>query len=191
MLRTRMVVMAAFMAVMGSGAREAAADQYKFDPGHTAVVFKISHLGMSETYGRFNDVTGSFTLASAEDDGSGFEVAIKTASVDTGNKKRDDHLRSPDFFNANQFPVITYKTTKVQTHDGRLNLTGDLTLHGVTKEVAISLKKHGEGKDPWGNYRAGFSAKFTIKRSDFGMAGMPDAIGDEVTLMVSFEGIRE
>lgn len=167
------------------------ADSYALDPGHTAVVFAIKHLNMSYTYGRFNDINGQFTLDAQNADNSSFKVTIKTHSIDTGLKKRDDHLRSPDFFNANQFPVITFESTGVKMSGTVYHVSGNLTLHGITKPITLELQKLGEGNDPWGNYRAGFATELTIKRSDYGMANMPEAVGDDVKLMISFEGLRQ
>lgn len=177
---------AAWIVATGFGA-DARAESYQLDVSHTAVVFKIQHIQYSHTYGRFNDVQGSFALG----DQPMFEFSVKTASIDSNFKKRDDHLRGPDFFNAKQFPMITFKSTKVETDGKNLAVTGDLSLHGVTQTVTIPLQKMGEGQDPWGQHRAGFSTTFTIKRSEFGMTNMLDLVGDDVSLMISFEGVRQ
>ena len=176
------------LAAATSQANAVAMDQYKLDASHTGIVFRVKHLTTSYTYGRFNDPTGQFTIGG---DQSSFEFTVKTASIDTGDKKRDDHLRSPDFFNAKQFPVITFKSTNVEPTTDGYRVTGDLSLHGVTKSITVNLQKMGEGKDPWGNYRMGFSTELTIKRSDYGMTNMPKAVGDEILLMISFEGLKQ
>ena len=181
----RMVLAISLVVVGFNGPVEA--DSYKLDPSHAAVVFKIKHLEYSYTYGFFKEISGRFTTG----DKPSFEFTAKTQSLDTGFAKRDEHLRSPDFLNAKQFPVITFKSTGVESDGDLLHLTGDLSLHGVTQSITVDLKKMGEGDDPWGNYRTGYSTQFTIKRSDFGMDKMLDMVGDEVTLMVSFEGTRE
>ncbi len=168
-----------------------AADQYSVDPTHAAIVFRIDHLGMSHTYGRFNAIEGQLTLDAANPAASSVTFTVKTASIDTGLKKRDDHLRSPDFFNANQFPVITFKSTQVQAADHGYTVTGDLALHGVTQSVTVQLKELGQGKDPWGNYRIGFATDLSIKRSGYGMDKMLNMVGDQVDLMISFEGVRQ
>jgi len=168
-----------------------AAEQYVMDAPHTAVVFRIKHLGMSYTYGRFNEVKGKFTIDSEDDGGSTFNVTIMADSIDTGLKKRDDHLRSPDFFNAKQFPVITFRSTSVESGPGGFNVTGDLSFHGKTHSKTLFFTKLGEGKDPWGNYRIGFTADLSIKRSEFGMTQMLEIVGDDVHLMISFEGLRQ
>ena len=179
------------LACFGLNQAAVGADQYAMDKGHTAIIFGIKHLNMSYTYGRFNDIDGQFMLDAQNAANSSFKVTIKTHSIDTGLKKRDDHLRSPDFFNANQFPVITFESTQVEAASDGYRVSGKLSLHGVTKAVTLHLQKLGEGDDPWGNYRAGFATELTIKRSDYGMTNMPEAVGDEVKLMISFEGLRQ
>ncbi len=175
----------------GSGAAESSSVEYALDAAHCAVVFRISHLGMSYTYGRFNDVSGQFSVNGSDLANSSFECTIKTASVDTNNRKRDDHLRSPDFFDAKQFPVMTFKTNSAHAHGTKLHVTGDMSLHGVTRPIEFHLNKMGEGKDPWGNQRIGFSTEFKIKRSEFGMDQNLKIVGDEVELLISFEGVRK
>lgn len=166
----------------------AQAAEYELDVAHTSIYFRIMHAGVSQTYGRFNDFSGSVVF---DGDKSKFDFTVKTDSVDTGLKKRDDHLRSPDFFNAKQFPVITAKTTGVKQSGDNYELTVDLTLHGVTKSVTVPLKFHGETEFPKGMKRIGFSTEFTIKRSEFGMDKMVGPVGDDVDLMVSFEATRK
>lgn len=168
-----------------------AADKYQIDTAHTGLYFKINHLGYSNTYGRFNDVGGSFVVDQNAPEKSSVELVVKADSIDTNDQKRDKHLRSPDFFNTKQNPTITFKSTSVKKlSDDEFEITGDLTLNGVTKPHTLTMKKLGEGKDPWGNYRIGFDTVTTIKRSDFNMNYMADKVGDEVTLMFSTEGVR-
>ena len=190
MERTRTLV-AALMIGLTAWTGTATAAEFEVDPDHTAVVFKIAHLGMSDTYGRFNDVQGQVKHVEGDLAQCSFDLTVRTDSVDTNSKKRDDHLRGPDFFNAAQFPVITFKSTAIsRTADG-LAVTGDLSLHGVTKSVTVDVVKGGEGPDPWGNHRIGFSTTFQINRRDYGMTNMVGAVGEDVTLMISFEGIRQ
>ena len=165
------------------------AQSYELDASHTAVYFKISHLGMSHTFGRFNDVAGSFTLG----DKAHFHVTIDAASVDTGWEKRDDHLRSPDFFSVKQFPEITFEASDIAVSGDTYTVTGDLTLLGETKPLTIVFTKLGEGKDPWGKDRIGFAGEVTIQRSAFGMTKYVEegTVGDDVTLMISFEGVKQ
>ena len=193
-MRTVVVTATSVLVTLGSWAasafRAAAADAYQVDPVHSSMVFRVKHMGATNFYGRFNNVTGSFTL---DDDPSknSFQVQIQTDSVDTAVKKRDDHLKSPDFFNAKQFPTITFKSTQVKkAGDGSFEVTGDLSLHGMTKSVTAKVTKTGTGKLDRRTL-AGVEAELTIKRSDFGMSFMLDGIGDEVRIMVGLEGGRQ
>lgn len=164
---------------------------YKLDPVHTSMWFKINHMGIAEFYGRFNDLSGEFTL-SEKPEQCRLEVAIQTGSVDTNNKDRDKHLRSADFFDADQYPLITFKAREFKPAGEKAwEVRGELSLHGVSKELTIKLKQTGAGKDPWGNQRVGLHTEFSIKRSDFNMTHSMGALGDEVTLAISVEGIQQ
>ena len=169
----------------------ALAGNYKIDAEHSQVLFRVKHLGVSYNYGRFNDVSGSYSFDPDDPSSYSFEVTIKTDSVDTHSERRDQHLKSPDFFNSKQFPVIRFKSKSVKIKGEGLEATGELTLHGVKKDVTVGIEHVGSGDDPWGNYRSGFVTTFAVKRSDFDMNFMMGALGDEVTLMVNIEGIRE
>jgi polyisoprenoid-binding protein YceI len=166
----------------------ALADTFNIDAGHSAVMFKVKHFGVSNAYGRFNKFSGTYTSG----DAPAVTIEVDAASVDSANAKRDDHLKGPDFFNVNETPKITFKSTKWEDKgEGLAHVTGELTLHGVTKTVTIPVTKVGEGNDPYGGYRVGFEATFTIKRSEFGISyGLPAAVGDDVTLIVSVEAVR-
>lgn len=169
-----------------------AADTYAVDPVHTAALFKVKHVGVSYTYGRFNDISGTVTFDAANPAASKVDITIQAGSVDTHNEKRDAHLANPDFFDAKQFPVLKFvSTTFKKVDDSTFDVTGDFTLHGVTKPITIKVVKIGEGKDPWGGYRIGFESTFTIKRSDFGMTKMLEAVGDEVTVTFATEAIKK
>ncbi len=169
-----------------------AAETYSIDPVHSAVLFRITHLGVSTFHGRFQDVSGTYVVDAENPAASSFDVTIKAESVDTHNEKRDQHLKSPDFFNVKQFPVLTMKSKSVKkTGDKTMRVTADLTIHGVTKEVAFDVTQVGAGKDPWGGYRSGFDGSFTIKRSDYDVKFMPGALGEDVTILVSIEGVRQ
>jgi len=172
-------------------AEVAAPGEYRIDPAHTSVSFRISHLGVSDLLGRFNELDGRFTLNPKGR--SRVEMTIKTASVDTNHKKRDDHLRSPDFFNARQYPVMRFVADQVafNANGEPTRIDGELSLHGRTRPVSLAVQAVGAGKDPWGGYRAGYNASTVIKRSDFGMNFMPGGIGDEVTLTLAIEGIKQ
>lgn len=167
------------------------ADDYVLDDMHTAATFKISHLGLSWTYGRFDDVTGAFTIDPDDAAKTSFSLTIKTDSIDTNNKKRDDHLRSPDFFNVKQFPALAFKSTAVKAVEGGYDVTGDLTLHGVTKSATMALRGGAAAEFPKGVRRTGYSTELKIKRSDFGMDKLLEAVGDDVYIAVSFEGVKK
>ena len=156
---------------------------YKIDPLHSIALFDIEHLGVSRFVGRFDSVNGSFVVKPS---GSTVSVTIPLSSLDTNHEPRDKHLKSPDFFNAAQFPDIKFEGK--QEGD---ELKGDLTMHGVTKPVTFHFKKIGEGKDPFGGYRVGYEATTVIKRSDFGMKFMIPALSDDVDLRVDLEGMRQ
>lgn len=186
----RSLLAAVFTLVLAAGVTYAAAETYAVDPVHSTVLFKIKHLGISYTYGRFNDVSGSFLLD--EDPAkSMIAVSVKAASVDTHNAKRDAHLKGPDFFSVKEFPTITFKSTAIKKEGNAYTITGDLTLHGVTKSITVEATHVGSGKDPWGGYRTGFDMTFSIKRSDYGMKNLLEAAGDDVQLTVGVEGIRK
>lgn len=165
-----------------------AADRYELDPGHASATFAVSHLGVSTTEGRFNDIKGVIVLDGAK---SSVLVEIATKSVDSNNVKRDQHLRSPDFFDAKQFPKLVFKSTKVTPTATGLKIAGKLTIKGRTKKVSLVATKVGEGKDPWGGYRVGYDTAFTIKRSDFGVSFMPGGVGEDVRIRLALEGVKK
>lgn len=165
----------------------AEAADYTIDPTHSFVEFRIQHLGYSWLYGRFNDIKGSFSHDDAKAAKSSFSVEIGTASVDSNHAERDKHLRSSDFLDVAKFPKAVFKS---RTFDGS-KLVGALTLHGVTKEIVIDVKKVGEGKDPWGGYRAGFIGTTKLDRSDFGISYNLGPDGNVMDFDLSIEGIRK
>src|SRR2546429_63677 len=131
------------LVVLGTGAAFAA-DTYKIDPVHGTVIYRISHFNISNAYGRFNNPTGAVMLDGGNP--SSFEFLIKTDDIDTANRKRDSDLKGPDFFDAKQFPAITFRSTAVKsTGDNKFDVAGDLTLHGVTKSITVPITKTGEG----------------------------------------------
>ncbi|MDX2502550.1 MAG: YceI family protein [Deltaproteobacteria bacterium] len=169
-----------------------AADTYQLDPEHTSVVFRVKHLGVAYVYGRFNGPGGSFVFDEKSPGNSSIEIQVNAQNVDTAVKKRDNHLKSPDFFNAEENPVITFKSTSVKkAGKDDYEVAGNLTLLGKTRPITVIARQTGGGKDPWGNYRRGFETSFAIKRSDFGMNFMMGGVSDDVQLTVSVEGIRQ
>lgn len=169
------------------------AGAFKVDPVHSVVVFGIGHLGVSRMYGTFNMPSGSFLIDAADATKSFIEISVDTEKVSTGAGKRDDHLRSPDFFNAKEFPKVTFKSTSFEKGAGKaMTVKGDLTMLGQTRPVSAALEFLGEGDTVQG-HKAGFEATFTIKRSEFGMTKYLEEkmLGDEVKLTVAVEGQRE
>jgi polyisoprenoid-binding protein YceI len=183
---------AALILALGSLASPArAADNFTVDDAHTSVSFQIQHLGLSWVHGRFNDVAGAFTIDKGDPSKASFSLTIKTKSIDTNNKKRDEHLSSPDFFNVSQYPTIKFESKSVKAVDGGYEVKGDLTLHGETKPVTFTLKGGKEAEFPKGTMRTGFTTELTLKRSDYGMDKMLNAVGDEVKIAISFEGTKK
>ena len=188
----RSVMVAAIGTVFGLAGMASAAEKFELDSSHSTVLFKIKHLNTSWFYGRFTDIAGTLMVDAKKPDASTLEIKVKTESIQTDNEKRNAHLKSPDFFAAKQYPELTFKSTSAKSvGDGALEMKGDLTCHGVTKPLTVTLQKVGEGKDPFGGYRAGYETKFNIKRSDFGMDYMPGGLGDEIEIIVSLEGVKK
>ena len=164
-------------------AQTMAADYVIDNKGHASVNFKASHLGYSYVIGRFNDFSGKFNHDPAKPGDSKVNVTIQTKSVDTNHAERDKHLRSADFLEVNKYPVIGFESTSFEND----KLTGNLSIHGVTKAVTLDVKHVGEGDDPWGSYRSGFEGSVNVKAADF---GMPAWVGD-VAVTLHVEGVRQ
>ena len=145
------------------------ATDYKIDPAHSFIEFRIQHLGYSWLYGRFNTMSGEFSHDAAMVGNNTISVAIEPASVDTNHAERDKHIRSEDFLNIAKFAEASFKSTKYSGSADAGTLEGVLTMHGVSKPISIAVTKLGEGPDPWGGYRAGFIGKTTLDRKDFGI----------------------
>lgn len=173
------------------GQNALAADVYKVDSVHSTAIFRIKHMNTSFSYGRFDAISGEFALDGQNPAQCRFDVQIKSASLDTGNPARDKHVKGPDFLNVVQYPTLGFKSRSVsKSGTDEYEVTGDLTLHGVSRPVTVKIVKTGEAKDPRGKAIAGFETKFTIKRSDFKMDKMVGPVGDEVGILVSVEGGR-
>lgn len=167
------------------------ATTYGVDLVHSNILFKCKHLGVSYQYGRFDKFSGSFTLG---DDAASSNVSIMVdpASVNSNHEGRDKHLRSADYFNVKQFPEMKFQSTKITKGEGdAYTVVGDLSFHGVTKEVSMDVTKVGEvdAGERMGQ-RAGFVGSFTIDRMDYGVESSPDSLGHDVELMFSIEGIK-
>ncbi|MCB0364492.1 MAG: polyisoprenoid-binding protein [Bdellovibrionaceae bacterium] len=192
MLRIGLSVITLLISLSALAVPGETAQRFKLDPGHTQVLFKINHLGFSYTYGMFSDIKGEFSIDDKDVGKSQVAVEIATASINTLNKDRDDHLRKADFFDAKKFKSITFKSTKVgKSGENQYEVTGDLSLHGVTKPITFVFNRLKTGKDPWGKMRTGGMATFTLKRTDFGMNYMakPGGLGDEVEVTLALEGV--
>lgn len=185
------VLAAVLFALLGPAVPARAADDYVVDTMHAGVNFQISHLGLSWIRGRFDDFSAHFTIDPEDPAKCSFDMDIKAESIDTNNKKRDAHLRSPDFFNVKQFPAITFKSTGVKAIKDGYAVTGDLSMHGVTRPVTCELLGGRKAEFPRGVQRTGYSTQLTIKRSDFGITKFAEAVSDEVYLAISFEGMKK
>lgn len=192
-MRASRVLVIAMTALLGINTSPVKAENYKLDDQHCSVVFVTSHFGFSYTYGMFGKYAGQFSVDMKNPTAATFQFVIDAASLDTKSAMRDEHLRGPDFFNVKQFPQITFASKSVSmAEDGKtLNITGDLKLHGVTKSIVLPLTYVGAGKGPYGNDRIGFFGRLVVKRSEFGMGAMAPSIGDDVTISISFEGLKQ
>lgn len=169
-----------------------ATETFKVDSVHSSIVFRIKHLDTAWFYGRFNKVSGEVTLSHKDPARTKFDITVEAASVDTANKKRDDHLRSKDFFHVDEHPEIRFVSKQAEhVDDDHIKLTGELTLHGVTRPLTVTIERTGQGEAPMGDYRAGFHTEFTVKRSEFGIDTYLDTLGDEVRLTISLETVRQ
>jgi polyisoprenoid-binding protein YceI len=168
-----------------------AAETYKVDPVHSSAVFRAKHANTAYVWGRFNQPMGSFVLDEADLSKSSFTVELAANNIDTNNEKRDAHLKSPDFFNARQYPAITFKSTAVKGEGNMLQVTGNLQMHGVTKTITVPVELTGKGEFPPGVRRAGVEATFTVKMSDFEIKGLPGAVSDEIKVVVALEGVKQ
>ncbi len=171
-----------------------AAESYTIDPTHTYPNFTINHLGFSTMYGRFNKTQGKLEIDWQKRTGS-VDIVIDAESIDTGFRKRDDHLRSPDFLNAAEFPEITYQSTRltIDANGKSATVEGKLTIMDVSKPVTLTVDSINCGDHPMkkGTYVCGFNATGTIKRSDFGITYALPAVGDEMALNIEVEAVRD
>ena len=168
-----------------------AADEYDYDLVHSSVGFKARHLGISWIHGRFNDVSGKFSLDRQQPSKSTFKLTIKADSVDTANKARDEHLRQPDYFDTKQYPTIEFRSTSTKVIEGGYEVTGDFTMHGTTQKITIVLMG-GKEHDFKGTKRVAFSTELSLKRSDYGFDKRAiGPIGDKALIFIDCEGVRK
>lgn len=193
-MNRRFVLIAVIIMLMGIQIPPLLADTEKFDidPVHSTACFKVGHFNFGFVRGCFRDISGTMEGDKAKPETGKIEVVIKTESVDTANEKRDSDLRSENFLDSKKYPVMSFKSTKIKKISGEMyEVTGDFTLHGVTRQISVKARFIGEGNDAWGGYRAGGEAEFTIKRSDYGMTKSIPAAGDLVDITLIFEGVRK
>lgn len=172
-----------------SGGAQAASETYTLDPTHTAVIWHINHFGFSTPSGKFMSASGSVVLDEANPSASSVNVTIDVAGgINSGVAKLDEHLKTPDFFDVAKFPSATFISKSVEvTAKDTAKVTGDLTLHGITKPVVLDVKLNQIGQNMKGLKTAGFSASTTIKRSDFGMSTYVPNLGDEIKIDIESE----
>ena len=143
---------------------------WEIDPSHSDATFSVKHMMFSTVRGHFNVLSGQLSIDEEQPENSWVEAQVDVTSVDTRSEQRDGHLRSPDFFDAEKYPTLTFKSTKVERVSGnQYRVLGDLTMHGVTKPVVFNAEYHGQGKNPWGMQVAGLSAKTKINRKEWGL----------------------
>lgn len=178
--------------VLGCLVLPARADSYKVDPVHSTGVFRIHHFNAGYVWGLIAGPTGLIEYDAADASKIAFAVSVPLANLDTHVAMRDNDLKGPDWFNAKQFPTIEFKSTAAKkTGDDLYDVTGDLTLHGVTKSIVVPMQMTGTGKGMKGETRTGFEGSFTIKRSDYDMKTMPQGVGEEVRIVVALEAIKQ
>ena len=171
---------------------------WQLDPSHSEIHFSAKHLMISTVRGRFHKFTATIDADEQNPTAAKIDVQIEAASIDTRDEKRDGHLRSPDFLDVDQFPYLTFKSTRVERIDeNHGKLVGDLTMHGVTREVTLDVTAEGRGKDPWGGERAGFTARTQIKRSDYGLTYNQALetggflVGDDIKISIDVELVKQ
>lgn len=171
---------------------------WNIDPTHSQVVFAVKHMMVSTVRGHFTIFGGKLEIDEAHPENSWVEAEVEVQSIDTRDANRDNHLRSADFFDVASYPTLVFKSKKVEVSgDNEYRVLGDMTLHGVTREVPFTVEYLGQVKDPYGKQRAGLNAKASINRKDFGLAWNPlletggAVVGDKVMIEIDLEAIRE
>lgn len=165
---------------------------WQIDPNHSAAQFSVRHLSVSTVRGAFTKVSGSAIYDAAEPSKDSLDVTIDASSIDTRVQMRDNDLRSPNFLDVQKYPTITFKSRQAKAAGaGKLQIVGDLTIHGVTKEVVLDVDgPSAQIKDPWGNQRIGASATTKINRNDFGVKSLPGVVGDDISITIDTELIQ-
>jgi polyisoprenoid-binding protein YceI len=177
------ILLPVFAARSGAGP-----ESFKIDSVHSSALYRVKHMQVSFSWGRFDDVSGMVAWDAGNPESASFDVRIKTESIDSNNRKRDEHLKGPEFFDTKKFPTMTFKSSSVKkTGDNEYEVSGDFTLHGVTRPLTAKVEMTGAAKGMDGKPLVGFETTFEIKRSDFGMGKMVGPIADEVRIIVSLE----
>jgi polyisoprenoid-binding protein YceI len=187
----QMVILAAVVASLSCASPASSADTFKVDPVHSFILFQAHHGKIGFVCGRFNDPAGTFALDESDPTKCTFAIEVPAANVDTHNAKRDEDLQGPSYLEAKKAPAIAFKSTSVKKgKDNTLEVTGTMDLHGVSKEMTVTIELVGKGEMPAGVTRQGIEAAFVIKLSDFGIKS-PPGVADEVKLTVALEGIKQ
>lgn len=191
-----LIILAAILAAIGI--TQAQTTSWQIDPVHSSITFAVDYMVLTEVTGRFNEFSGTLQQEGEDFTKSSVNLDIKASSINTENEKRDGHLRSPDFFDVQKFPEILF-TGKSFERDSANNyqITGDLTMHGITRRIALAAKYAGRAKDPWGNIRQGFKGTARIDRTDFGIkynsaletGGV--LIGKDVSIVLNIQFVRQ
>lgn len=187
-------IIAALTTMLLAGTAQAGDYKIDVEGAHAFIQFKIKHLGYSWLLGRFNTFEGNFKWNAKKPNDSTISLSIQTASLDSNHAERDKHLKGDDFLNVKKFPVATFTSTafkKNKTGDDEYTLTGDLTLHGVTKSITFEVEKIGEGGDPWGGRRVGFEGDVKLKLSDYGINYNLGPASEWVEMELFIEGIKQ
>jgi polyisoprenoid-binding protein YceI len=189
MYRLLLTTFAAFTLAASAAAQ---VQSWNIDPNHTAAQFSVRHMGISTVRGAFTKVSGTVSYDPADISKTAIDATIEAASVDTRVNKRDDDLRSPNFFDVAKYPTITFKSKRAEAAGaGKAKVTGDLTIHGTTKEVVLDVDGPSPAmQDPHGNSHMGASATTKINRHDFGVNGGSGAVGDEITITIDVEMVK-
>lgn len=189
----RFAALAASLAAVALSAPAMAAD-YKIDTdnAHASITFRIKHLGFSWLTGRFDKFSGAFSFDDKNPDASKVKVEIDTASVDTNLALRDKHIRDAQLLDTDAFPTATFESTSIKSSgDEKAVVTGNFTLHGVTKEISFNAEHIGGGKDPWGGYRDGFTGRTELTLADYGIKRDLGPAAKVVELTLNIEGVRQ
>ncbi len=182
---------------MTSTAPATANQRFDIDPSHTTVEFVVKHMMIAKVRGRFTKVTGTIDVPAGSSIPVAIEAAIDPASIDTREEQRDAHLKSPDFLNAEQYPEIAFKSTRIEGSGDAFKTYGSLTIHGTTRDVVLDTTFEGRGGDPWGNDRIGYEAHGKISRKDYGLAWNQALetggvlVGDEVKIELNVEAVAQ